>query len=145
MYDVVNWTPQARYIYQHGDGKHASQIINSQYWYKEGITWGLITSSIPSFRIMPEGATYDKGGSTIIVDNEVFKFVLGLLNSKVYLEIARIFNPTLNFQVKDVRNLPLIIDKQCIIDGTVEKSVFISKADWDSLETSWDFKKHPLI
>ena len=57
--EVVDWTPSARYVYQHGDGKHASQIINKDYWYKKGITWGLITSSLPSFRVMPEGATYN--------------------------------------------------------------------------------------
>ena len=66
--EVVDWSPNARKIYQYGDGKHASQIINENYWYKKGITWGLITSSLPSFRIMPEGATFDKGGSTVIVN-----------------------------------------------------------------------------
>ena len=86
--DVVNWTPQARYIYQFGDGKHASQIINREYWYKKAITWGLITSALPSFRIMPEGATFDKGGSSIIVDENIYNFTMSLLNSKVYLEIV---------------------------------------------------------
>ena len=82
--EVVNWTPAARKIYQYGDGKHASQIINKEFWYKKGITWGLITSNLPSFRIMPEGATFDKGGSTIIVDEKVYNFTIALLNSKVY-------------------------------------------------------------
>lgn len=62
---VVNWTPEARKVYQFGDGVHASQIIKEENWYKKGITWGLITSTIPSFRVMPKGATFDKGGSTI--------------------------------------------------------------------------------
>lgn len=145
LLDVVNWTPQARYIYQHGDGKHASQIINKEYWYKKGITWGLITSSLPSFRIMPEGATYDKGGSTIIVIQDVYNFVLGLLNSKVYVEIASMLNPTLNFQVKDIRSMPLILRKQKEINTLVDQCVNYSKDDWDSFEISWEFKKHPLI
>ena len=136
LHDVVNWTPEARRIYQFGDGKHASQIINHQYWYKQGITWGLITSSLPSFRIMPEGATYDKGGSTIIIDNELFNYALGLLNSSVYLIIAGIFNPTLNFQVKDVRNLPVILKDQHIVDDIVKSNINISSEDWDSFETS---------
>lgn len=107
LLDIVNWTPTARYIYQHGDGHHASQIINKDYWYRKGITWGLITSSIPSFRVMPEGATFDKGGSTIIVEREVYNYALGLLNSKVFLVVAKALNPTLNFQVKDICSLPL--------------------------------------
>ena len=143
--DVVDWTPKARKIYQFGDGKHASQIINKEYWYKKGVTWGLITSVLPSFRIMPEGATYDKGGSTIIVDEDIFDFVLALLNSKIYLEIATMLNPTLNFQVKDVRTMPLVLKSTDLINKKSKDNVKLSKNDWDSFETSWDFQHHPLL
>lgn len=145
LFDIVNWTPQAREIYQYGDGKHASQIINKEYWYKKGITWGLITSALPSFRVMPEGATYDKGGSTIIVDEDVFNYTLGLLNSKVYLNIVSMLNPTLNFQVKDVRLMPLILKCKGKIDEVVIECIQESQVDWDSFETSWDFQHHPLL
>ena len=145
LYDVINWTPEARNIYQYGDGLHASQIINKDYWYKKGITWGLITSVLPSFRIMPEGATFDKGGSTIIVDEVVYNFTLGLLNSKVYIPISELFNPTLNFQVKDIRSLPIKLEYKAIVDQLVENNIFNSKSDWDAFETSWDFTKHPLV
>lgn len=145
IYDVVNWTPQARLVYQYGDGKHASQIINKDYWYKKGITWSLINTHAPSFRVMPQGATYDKGGSTIIVDDHYYYYALGLLNSKVYLVIAAIFNPTLNNQVKDVRSMPLREEKMDDINLLVEDSIRISKAEWDSYETSWEFERHPLI
>ena len=143
--DVVNWTPQARKIYQYGDGKHASQIINKEYWYKKGITWGLITSALPSFRIMPQGATFDKGGSTIIVEESVYNFALSLLNSKIYLEIATILNPTLNFQVKDIRSMPLILKNTGEINAISSINISLSKTDWDSFETSWDFKRHPML
>lgn len=145
LLDIVNWTPTARYIYQHGDGHHASQIINKDYWYRKGITWGLITSSIPSFRVMPEGATFDKGGSTIIVEREVYNYALGLLNSKVFLVVAKALNPTLNFQVKDICSLPLVISCLDVINSTVDKCIDISQVDWDSFETSWDFTTHPLL
>lgn len=145
LLDIVNWTPTARYIYQHGDGHHASQIINKDYWYRKGITWGLITSSIPSFRVMPEGATFDKGGSTIIVEREVYNYALGLLNSKVFLVVAKALNPTLNFPVKDICSLPLVISCLDVINSTVDKCIDISQVDWDSFETSWDFKTHPLL
>lgn len=143
--DIVNWTPEARYIYQHGDGKHASQIINRNYWYKKGITWGLITSALPSFRIMPEGATFDKGGSTIIVNEIIYDFTIGLLNSKVYLYVATILNPTLNFQVKDVCSMPILSNHKDKIDNLVKENIELSKEDWDSFETSWDFERHPLV
>lgn len=143
--DVVDWTPQARNIYQFGDGVHASQIINKDYWYRKGITWGLITSALPSFRIMPYGATFDKGGSTVIIDEEVYNYSLGLLNSKVYLFVATVLNPTLNFQVKDVCSMPLIFHQKGTVETIVEENIAQSKQDWNSFETSWDFKKHPLV
>lgn len=143
--DIIDWTPNARYVYKHGDGKHASQIINKKYWYKRGITWGLITSNKPSFRVMPEGATYDKGGSTLIVDDAIYNFSLGLLNSKVYVNIVSMLNPTLNYQVKDVRSMPLILKKQERINEIVNALISESKADWDFFETSWDFQAYPLL
>lgn len=145
MHDVIDWTPSARKIYQFGDGKRASQIINKEYWYKKGITWGLITSALPSFRVMPNGATFDKGGSTIIVDDEVYNFTLGLLNSKLYLNIANMMNPTLNLQVKDIRSMPLNLKNIEIINQLVSEIIIISKCDWDMHETSWNFKKSPLL
>lgn len=143
--EVVDWSPNARKIYQYGDGKHASQIINENYWYKKGITWGLITSSFPSFRIMPEGATFDKGGSTVIVNENIYNFSIGLLNSKVYLYIAIVLNPTLNFQVKDICLAPIKVEKKERVDKLVAENIELSKVDWDSFETSWDFGRHPLV
>lgn len=144
---VVNWTKKAREVYQFGDGRHASQIINKNYWYKKGITWGLITSSRPSFRIMPENATFDKGGTTIISKDESnYLYIISLLNSKVYSLIASIFNPTLNFPLRDVLNVPLVLDKNKErVKEIASQSISLSKTDWDSFETSWDFQAHPFI
>lgn len=143
--DVVNWTPSARYIYQNGDGKHASQIINKEFWYKKAITWGLITSSAPSFRVMPKGATFDKGGSSVIIKDDYFSYIIALLNSKLFNLVSSLLNPTLNYQVKDICSMPVIIEKKEYIDNISNECVSLSKLDWDSFETSWDFKKHPLI
>lgn len=143
--NVIDWRPNSRYIYRHGDGIHSSSIINDNYWYKKAITWGLITSAIPSFRVMPEGATFDKGGSSIIVNEELYNFVIALLNSKVYVNIASVLNPTLNFQVNDIRSVPLIFKKTDIINRISLLNILLCRQDWDLFENSWDFKKHPLI
>ena len=143
MINVIDWTPESREIYRTG---HASQIVPEDYWYKKGITWGLITSSKPSFRILPEDSTFDKGGSSIFIQNEdEFNYILGLLNSNLFFEVVKLFNPTLNFQVKDIRSMPLIIDKKDEINNLVDKCCQISKNDWDDYETSWNFKEHPFI
>ena len=144
---VINWSREARLTYEKGDGKHASQIIPKKYWYKKGITWGLITSSLPSFREMPEGSTFDKGGSTIIVKLEKYKIILGLLNSNVFLKFASILNPTLNFQVRDIQNMPIIskLSQDNQITELVNLTIKASQNDWNCFENSWNFHYDPLI
>lgn len=143
LVDVVDWSFEAREVYRKG---HASQIIPEEYWYKMGITWGLISSSLPSFRLLPEGSTFDKGGSSIFIDNmENYFYVIGFLNSKVSLELLKCLNITLNFQVKDIRNLPIKIESLTYVNTLVEEILKVSKKDWDSFEISRDFINHPIL
>ena len=148
LIEIVNWTPEARHIYQYGDGTHASQIIKSDFWYKTGITWGIIAQT--SFRVLPKYATFDKQGSSIFVKDELdYLKILGFLNTKVAQQMLNTYNTTLALQVRDVRNLPY--DKRLItpvaddIELLVQELINCSKIDWDSYETSWDFQRHPLL
>lgn len=144
LIDVVDWSDSAR---QHYKKDSICRIIPEYLWYKKGITWGLVTSNVPSFRILPDYSTFDKGGSSIFF-NEYgnYYYFLGLLNSKVFLKVVQIYNPTLNFQVKDIRSMPIIIDNNSKSVGElVEDTCNLSKFDWDDFETSWDFRVHPLV
>ena len=143
LIDVVDWSPATREFYRKD---YVCRIIPEYLWYEKGITWGLITSSLPSFRILPEEATFDVGGSSVFFkDYKNYNYFLGLLNSKVFLNVVKMLNPTLNFQVKDIRSMPIILEKEDVVNDLVEETVVYSKEDWDSFETSWDFKKHPLL
>lgn len=141
---VVNWSKEA---ISHYRKDHVCRVIPEYLWYEEGITWGLITSSIPSFRVLPSHATFDVGGSSLFFkNNKQIKPTLGLLNSKVALKFLKVLNPTLNFQVRDVRNLPYFNEldkfKAASLVLQLEK---ISRQDWNNFETSWDFQTHPLL
>ena len=70
--------------------------------------------------------------------------VIGLLNTNVALCILNILAPTINFQAGDIARIPYIQPRE-EIKNVVERCIKLSKDDWDSFETSWDFKKHPLI
>ena len=141
--DVVDWSPETRAFYKKD---LVCRIIPEYLWYEKGITWGLITSSIPSFRVLPEIATFDVGGSSVFFKNyENYNYFLGLLNSKVFLEIVQMLNPTLNFQVKDIRSMPIILCQETIVNELVGEAINLSKEDWDAFEVSSDFKRHPLI
>lgn len=143
LISIINWSPEARTFYKKDK---ISRIIPEYLWYKKGITWGLITSKSPSFRILPELATFDVGGSSIFFkDDSMIEYVLALLNSKVYLLIAQIMNPTLNFQVKDIRTMPLIIREKNKIENITLDNIKLANIDWDAFETSWDFQKSPLL
>ncbi len=143
LIDVVDWSLPTREFYKKD---YVCRIIPEYLWYKKGITWGLITSSLPSFRILPEEATFDVGGSSIFFkDYTNYNYFLGLLNSKVFLDVVKMLNPTLNFQVKDIRSMPIIIEHEKKVNEIVENTVICSEKDWNSFEISWNFKKHPLL
>ncbi len=93
-----------------------------------------------------ENSIFGGGGSAMFSQNDLF-YILGLMNSKVSGFYMSILNPTLNMLVGDMLNVPFIVskDKQSQIDALVEENIAISKDDWDSFETSWDFQTHPLL
>ncbi len=143
LQEIVDWSEKARTSYQKG---HGSQIIPEEYWYKKGITWGLTSQA--SFRVLPEGSTYDKQGSSIfIVDEEKYAATLALLNSRIAEYYLQVLNPSLSYQVRDIRNIPL--KNVVLTDENIKKisdsCVDFAKADWDCFETSWDFRHHPLL
>ena len=140
--EVVNWSEEARAFYKRD---RICRIIPEYLWYKTGITWSLISNN-PSFRILPPDATFDVGGSTVFLkDDSDMAFFLGLLNSKLFSYVQKIVNPTINIQVKDIRIMPLIRKNENTIKTIEKEIVDSSKTDWDSYETSWDFKRNPLI
>ena len=61
--------------------------------------------------------------------------------------MLKVVNPTINIQAIDVAQIPVIkeTEKNDLIIRLVQSNIENSKSDWDSFETSWDFKKHPLI
>ena len=114
------------------------------FYCKEGLTWSFISSSKFGIRYLPAGCFFDVAGSTLFsrVDNA---YTLGFLASCVCFDILGILNPTLNYQAGNIKSLPLLIDREVEVDEYVYQNIQISKDDWDSFETSWDFKEHPLI
>lgn len=128
--------------------KHSKnyRLRDSSYYFKNGITWGRITSAKIAFRTVKEGTLFGDAGPIGFVDDKK-DYVLPFLTTKVVCKLLEFINPTLNFQVGDVMRLPLLvsIEDEENIKKLSKTNINISKSDWDSFETSWDFKKHPLI
>lgn len=124
-----------------------STLLPEPYWYRGGITYTMLTSDMPCFRKMPEGGAFDKSGPVICQLEANENKWMGFLNSSVSSAIIGMLNPTMNLQVKDVKALPMIEPANQVnrIDTIVSDSIDLSKADWDTQETSWDFKRNPLV
>ena len=120
--------------------------INEKYYYQKCITWGLITSDKISFRYIDvEDFVMGDAGPAAFPNQETFFYLLGCLNSKVGEEILKLINPTINYSSGVVGKFPIKISINPKIDDLVKECYEISKSDWDSFETSWDFCGHPLV
>lgn len=120
-------------------------IANYQYFMKPGLTWSTLASNDFSIRWFDEGYIFDNGGCCIFELGNKRPFICALLNSSVFKYIFGQLNPTLNFQSGEVAKFPVIFADSSKIDEFALENVALSKNEYDSYETSWDFLVHPLI
>ena len=115
-------------------------------WYfKQGITWTFVSSQKFGVRLSPYGFAFDVAGSTLFVNDDELYYVLGFLSSVVCETTIKALNPTMNYQAGNIKSLPILIANKEAVDLLVDSNINLSRADWDAFETSWDFKRHPLI
>ena len=138
---LVNWENDG---YEIKNFKKAV-LRNPNYYFKESISWSLITSTTSSFRYYPNGFIFDAAGSSYFSKENIF-VTLGYLNSIFGSFVSNILNPTVNLSNGIVEKFPnLYIQNQKNICCLVQQNISISKEEWDSRETSWDFEKLSLI
>ena len=138
---VVDWYDDASEIRK----IKTAVIANYQYFMKPGLTWSTVTSGKFSIRHFGDGFIFDNGGCCIFELGNKKNYLNGLLNSRVFEYIFEQLNPTINYQSGEVAKFPVIFTSNAMINDLVNAAVQISQDDYDSIETSWDFKKHPLI
>ena len=143
---VIRFSPQNR-IALSNLGNH---LPSRKFYFKTGFTWSDLTSGNFGARYIECGAVFDTTGPTFFINNnseKTLKYILTYFNSKIFNHVARIFCSGLHFSNGVIANLP------CIVSQSMEDRVYIiadtqidlSKSDWDSYETSWDFMKSPLV
>ena len=120
---------------------------NRQTYFKENISWSKVSSTGLALRYFPQGFVYDVAGCSAFVKEPYIRYILAFFNGKVKDVTVAAMSPTMNFEVGQLRNAPIIIDesKRSLIESIAGDSIEKSKNDWDSFETSWDFEKHPLV
>lgn len=125
----------------------SSCFINEKYWYKKGFTYTDLTSKSFSCRLLNDDMLFDMSGPGIQVNCNSLLYIMGLYNSVVVDFTFKLLNSSFHFKINDLLKVPIIIDKEKkpTIDKLVEENINLSKKDWDSFETSWDFEGHPLV
>lgn len=145
----VNWKNNGEEIksFTNQNGKQLSVIRNPQYHFREAISWGDITSSINAFRYYENGFIHDACAHSAFGMDKEWKFCLmAFCNLKIATNISKLLNPTMHFHVGYFNNLPFTKEFYTLeIFNITNDCVEISKLDWNSHETSWDFQQNELI
>ncbi|MCR3922366.1 MAG: BREX-1 system adenine-specific DNA-methyltransferase PglX, partial [Firmicutes bacterium] len=145
---VVDWFDDGNEMQtkMHPDGNRIwAHNFNLEYNFKQHISWNDLTSGSLSFRAFENGFLFDSSAAVAFVPKKYYMQLLGYLNTKFVNQLAKILNPTMHFKLGDFVKLPFIKTQNSRIDNLVRQNMLISRADWDSFETSWDFAKHPLL
>lgn len=124
-----------------------NHLPSRQFYFLEGMNWTRVSSSFFAVRISPVGSVFNSACPTVFVEREKENYTIALLNSHVVRLYLNLLSPTINFQAGDIGKVPYVYDKssQSNVDSIAESAIVISKKDWDSYETSWDFKRNPLV
>lgn len=140
---VINWENNAFEL----KNFKGSVLRNPDYYFKSGITWSLFGFENFGVRYKTDGFIFDVSGSSMFPDEDDTLYILAFLASTVSFRYLSILAPTVNFQVGNIGDLPLCIasEKKLLISEKAKENIAISKYDWDGYETSWDFKKNPLL
>ena len=139
--NLVNWENEGQEIQNFPN----AVVRNSDYYFKECITWTDISMNKTSFRFVEAGSISNASGPSIYTETEKLLYLLGLLNSKVAEVFYSLLCPTIHFEVGQVGLFPVMEEVSEQVTALVRENVELCKADLNYDETSWGFKKNPLL
>lgn len=145
---VLYWKNGGEAIRSFADenGRIRSTVPNVEYYFLPCASWSKISTGRISFRYK-NNSIFDVAGACYFAKKYDLRYMMGLLNSAVTDLMTGVLSPTLNYEGGQIASLPIVYDEETNgrVCGVVEENIRISKADWDSFETSWNFMRHPLI
>jgi type II restriction/modification system DNA methylase subunit YeeA len=144
---VVNWENDGYKLknFKNAKGKLRSRPQNQSFYFKKGFTWSTLSIGSVSFRYSDEKFLFETKGSKLFpINDDDFYKIIGFLNSKIVNELLLVLSPTVDFHEGPIGNLPYI-SNELLSEEIPKLNIGISKSDWDSRETSWDFQQNELI
>lgn len=143
---IVNWYNDGEEIKIAAKGASGGRIVNPEYYFKESLSWSSLATGDFSIRYSDSGSIFDSKGSSCFSDKYLM-YLVGFLNTNVAMDFLKVLSPTLDFNPGSVAKIPVILNEKykSLIKRLAKYNIKLSRTDWDSFETSWDFKIHPLI
>lgn len=143
--DVIFWEHDGAELIEFS----GSHIKNRQFYFLPAVTWSSISSGAFSTRYVSSGYLPEHAGNCLYTNESMLALIQGIANSSIALFFMSLLSPSLNFNVGDVARIPIVKPSDCNQQNEIINIVRAlrheSKSDWDSFETSWDFKRHPLL
>lgn len=125
-----------------------NHLPSRELYFRSSISWPKVCSNQTTFRYTPKGYVFDCASMSLFFDKEcLYHYFLAYLNSKIVSSFLKVLSPTLNYEVGHISKLPVYIIERykIIVENIAKQNISISKLDWDSHETSWDFQHNELI
>ena len=145
---VVNWKDDGKEIVALAAkmyGSYTRTVKSKEKYFSPGLTWSDVTSGMFSIRKTEPGFIFDTTAPTIFGKQGVPDYVFAFLNSKPAQLLISLLAPTIHYNCGSIALVPIIFQPKTDIDELVSECTSLSRADWDSFETSWDFQRHPLV
>lgn len=153
---LVNWRNDGEDIknniikkYPYLNGNPGFVAKNPNLYFKSGVTWSAISSGNFSVRIQSHGTIFSNAGMSAFPENVNLNYISAFLNSNSMKILLNTISQTINYNAGDIANIPIIFPQEESIKQTIDQltqeCIEISKEEWDSRETSWDFTKNELL
>ncbi|MPN04051.1 hypothetical protein SDC9_151287 [bioreactor metagenome] len=137
---AINWGNDGQEIRSQSN----SGLQGKSMYFTSVVGYSKISARGNPMRYFDEGVLFDSMAPSILLSKRQL-YVLGLLNTVVGIHYIRVLNPTMATQVGDIKNIPVIVKESETVENIVKSNISLSRTDWDNFETSWDFKRHPLL
>ena len=145
---VVNWRNDGADIKRNSEIEkvHYQQYADSLK-FKPCITWSRISMSKTAFRKKGFGYLSDMASFSIYPQEDEIEYITALCNSPVVNYFLSFLSPTININLGSLLSIPLVKRSDVVntVKMIVKDNMRLSTDDWDSFETSWDFRCHPLL
>lgn len=148
---LVNWERDGYAIkhFTNDEGKLRSAVRNPGTYFKDAMTWGLITSGGFSIRYRTSGGIHDVSGMSAFFNGKCsLKYLLAVMSTPIANYVFKLLNPTVNLQIGDFKRFPVLMmdnsNTEKVI-GYTNDCINLSKEDWDMSELSWNFQEHPMV